>query len=87
MSVQYCTTNCPVGTTLNLQSDLKDSEIHQVGSDVVEFKHRTSVEQSDWEHRYEKDTHGGHVCVDLPENCVIIDFDGNGVHYMEKADD
>ncbi|RKS82837.1 hypothetical protein BDK61_2159 [Haloarcula quadrata] len=83
--MQFCTAHFPKDTKLKLQSDLKESEIDLVNGNTVSFKHRTSVEQSEWEHRTKMDTHGGHVAVDLPPNAVVIGFDGSAVHYCVEV--
>jgi len=74
--------NLKVGETVELQEDLRPSEVEIITSGVVGVIHRTGAAQSEYERRFTRSERPRNADMELPDGAVVADFDGSEAHYF-----
>jgi len=79
----YKTMKLEEGESIQLQSELKPSEVRAVNSNTIAVVHRGDAPQSTYRRQFERDTSPTHTNISLPDTAVVMGLPTNGsVHYL-----
>ena len=83
--MNYKTTNCGDGGSIDLQSDLSPSEVEALGSDVLAVVHDTDATQTTYERQIKRDASPEQTDLTVPDGAVVVELRGSQVDYLVEA--
>lgn len=84
--MQFKTTNCGDGDSIDLQSNLSAEHVEPLGPDVLAVTHDEDATQATYERSYETVAGPGHVAdVTVPDGAIILSMDEGHVDYLVEA--
>jgi len=76
------TMNLAVGDTVELQNDLRPTDVEIINGNVVSVLHDETAEQTTYERRFKRSTAPKNASIELPDDAVVAAFDGSEVHFF-----
>lgn len=77
--------NCRVGETVELQTDLRPTDVEAINSGVIAVLHDSETEQTTYERQFKRSHAPKNANVNIPDTAVVADFDGSEIHYLVEV--
>jgi hypothetical protein len=80
--MNFKTTNCGDGDSIELQNDLSASEVEPLGSGVLAVVHNTGATQTTYERRIERDTNPKHADRTVPDGAIVVELRHDQIDFL-----